>query len=78
MEILDAGMDVDEKKVMRSVQIAASMSSGANILNILEFMLSQLPPHFGKGVELKPATQNSKPAETTEMITTTRETTLFT
>lgn len=56
------GLSVDEKKTMQSIQIAASVASGANVLQVLDFMLSQLPPAFGKGVELKPAPQ--KPTAT--------------
>jgi len=56
------GLGGDEKQTMQAIQIAVSVASGANVLPILEFMLSQLPPSFGKEVQLK-AAPLKKPTE---------------
>ena len=49
------GKEGIEMKTLHSIQIAATVTSGVTVLKVLEFMFSQLPPNFGKEVELKPA-----------------------
>lgn len=51
------GLERDERQTLQSIQIAVTVASGANVLQILEFMLSQLPPAFGQEVQLKAAPQ---------------------
>ena len=51
------GLERDERQTLQSIQIAVTVASGANVLQILEFMLSQLPPAFGEEVQLKAAPQ---------------------
>jgi Ca2+-binding EF-hand superfamily protein len=59
------GLERDEKQTLQSIQIAVTVASGANLLQILEFMLSQLPPAFGQEVQLKAAPQKPTQHEAT-------------
>ena len=54
------GKGADEAKTLQSVQIAVKMGSAESVLKVLQFMFSQLPPSFGKEVELKPAAEKPK------------------